>query len=222
MQENHRTRVAAVRREKTRQRLLESALVVFAEKGPEAAIVDDVITRAGVSRGSFYNYFKTNDELLEALAVAISNDMLRIVDPVVQKHTDPVIRLSLGLRLLLHAIRQSPTLAAFISRLRWPASEHRLEGIRYLSRDILDGMRRGCLSVKSDRVALDVYLGTFFRAAHTIAHADVPDAYPEEVTQCILLGLGVRTARSAQTIELPLPELRFDGTSILGKIIARR
>jgi AcrR family transcriptional regulator len=86
-----------------RQRLLESALIVFSEKGPEAPVIDDVIKLAGVSRGSFYNYFKTNDELLEAVAVVIRNDIIRIVDPVLREHTDPVARIALGLRLLLQA-----------------------------------------------------------------------------------------------------------------------
>jgi AcrR family transcriptional regulator len=222
MQENHRSRVAAERRKKTRQRLLESALVVFAEKGVEAAIIDDVITLAGVSRGSFYNYFKTNDELLEAVAVAITNDMIRIVDPVVQKHADPVIRLALGLRLLLHAVRQCPTLAAFIARLRWPSSKNQHEGIPYLSRDILEGMRRGGLPIRSYRLALDVFLGTFFCAANTITQDDVPESYPEDITRCILLGLGVDVAKSSKAIEFSMPELSFDGTSILRKLIERR
>ena len=82
-QENHRTRVAAERRKRTRMRLLESALVLCAQQGPEAPMIDDVIQHAGVSRGSFYNYFKTYEELLEAVAVQVGEDLVRIVDPAV-------------------------------------------------------------------------------------------------------------------------------------------
>ena len=219
MQENHRTRVGAERREKMRRRLLESALVVFSEKGPDAPVIDDIIKLAGVSRGSFYNYFTTNEELLEAVAVAISNDIIRIIDPVVREHADPVIRVSLGLRLLLQAVRQSPALAAFISRVRWPNVDSPLEGVGYLARDIRAGMESGDFSISAFRVALDVFIGSFFSAANTLTVTDVPDSYPEEITRMVLLGLGVRATKAAKVVQLPLPEIRFAGTEILGNVM---
>jgi AcrR family transcriptional regulator len=215
---NHRTRVAAERRERTRARLLESALAVFAEKGPGVPVIDDVITHAGVSRGSFYNYFKTNEELLEAVAIQVGNDLVRIVDPAVCAHTDPVHRMAMALRLLLHSMRQAPVLAAFIARLRWPKEGVQLEGTRSVSRDILEGMRTGALTVNSFRVALDVFTGTFFCAANTIVHENVPDSYPEEISECILHGLSVQTAKALQAMAIPMPTLSFDGTSILSKL----
>jgi AcrR family transcriptional regulator len=217
-QTNHRTRVAAERRERTRTRLLESALAVFAEKGPEVPIIDDVITHAGVSRGSFYNYFKTNEELLEAVAIQVGNDLIRIVDPAVCAHTDPVLRMATALRLLLHSMRRAPVLAAFIARLRWPKEGALLEGTQSVSRDILEGMRTGVLTVNSSRAALDLFVGTFFCAANTIVHENVPDSYPDEISECILHGLSVQAAKAMQAMALPLPTLSFDGTSILSKL----
>ena len=48
--EDHRIRVGAQRREKTRLRLLENALAVFNAKGPDLAVTEDFIAAAGVSR----------------------------------------------------------------------------------------------------------------------------------------------------------------------------
>jgi AcrR family transcriptional regulator len=217
-QTNHRTRVAAERRERTRTRLLESALAVFAEKGPGVPVIDDVITHAGVSRGSFYNYFKTNEELLEAVAIRVGNDLILMVDPAVRAHTDPVIRMAMSLRLLLHTMCRAPVLAAFIARLRWPKEGALLEGIQNVSRDILEGMRMGVLTVKSFRAALDVFVGTFFCAANTIVHEDVPDSYPEDISECILHALSVKAATAMRAMAIPMPTLSFDGTSILSKL----
>jgi AcrR family transcriptional regulator len=219
MQENHRTRVGAERRERMRLRLLESALVIFSKKGPEASVIDDIIKLAGVSRGSFYNYFKTNEELLEAVAVAVSNDIIRIVDPVVREHADPVIRVALGLRLLLQAVRQSPALAAFIGRLRWPNVDSPLQGVGYLSRDIRAGMESGDFSISAFRVALDVFIGSFFSAANTLTVTNVPDSYLEEITRMVLLALGVRAAKAARVAQMPLPEISLAGTQILGNLM---
>ncbi len=52
----------------TREKLIEGAVVVFAEKGYANATVDDVIREAGVSRASFYMHFPSKVGLISALA----------------------------------------------------------------------------------------------------------------------------------------------------------
>ncbi len=51
----------------TRERLLEAAKKVFAEKGYHAAGVSDIIETAGVARGTFYLYFKSKRDVFTAL-----------------------------------------------------------------------------------------------------------------------------------------------------------
>ena len=51
---------------RTRQLLLDTALAVLAERG-EGFSVADLIARAGVSHGTFYNYFTDRDQLVQAL-----------------------------------------------------------------------------------------------------------------------------------------------------------
>jgi AcrR family transcriptional regulator len=199
-------------------RLLESALVLCAQKGPEAPVIDDVIQHAGVSRGSFYNYFKTYEELLEAVAVQVGDDLVRLVDPAVCRYEDPVLRLALALRLLLSLMQRAPVLAAFVARLRWPEENKLPEGIRSVTRDILEGMRTGMLAVESSRVALDVFLGTFFGAAHTLMREKVSSSYSEEVSECILNALSAEGVRAMEAMATPLPVLSFEGTAILSKL----
>lgn len=62
------TAVDSVRRQKTRQRLMDAALEVFAEQGVHAAAIETVAERAGFSRGAFYSNFETKFELFLALA----------------------------------------------------------------------------------------------------------------------------------------------------------
>jgi AcrR family transcriptional regulator len=64
--------VPAGKREQTkvqnRQAILDAAREVFGEMGYEAASVRDIIRRTSLSVGAFYNYFRSKDELCEALA----------------------------------------------------------------------------------------------------------------------------------------------------------
>ena len=50
-----------------REAILDAALTVFAERGYEAARLDDMAAKAGVAKGTLYLYFKDKGALFEAL-----------------------------------------------------------------------------------------------------------------------------------------------------------
>src|SRR2546426_835383 len=69
----------AQKRDSRRAQLLEAALSLFSEKGYYATSIADIIERAQVARGTFYNYFDGKrqifnqllDQLFEAVTVVI-------------------------------------------------------------------------------------------------------------------------------------------------------
>jgi len=65
--------------EARRAAILRAALGVFAERGFEAARLDDVAARAGVAKGTLYLYFRDKEALFEALIrTAVSPVMERL------------------------------------------------------------------------------------------------------------------------------------------------
>lgn len=188
---NHRTRVGAERREKMRARLLESAFLVFARRGADATVIDEIITTAGVSRGTFYNYFHTNEELFAVVAAEVSNEILRIVDPVLQQYTDSAARIACGIRMVIELARTHAPLAAFV--VRGGPSAVAAGGLAgdYLLRDIKAGMASGRFSTLHPRLAYDLVLGPVLAACHTVLTEDVPASFAEELAQAILQALGV-------------------------------
>lgn len=50
--------------QKTKQQILETAMRMFSEKGLENVNVEDVVKEVGVTRGAFYHYFKSREELI--------------------------------------------------------------------------------------------------------------------------------------------------------------
>lgn len=69
---SHVVLLSAGKREQTklanRRAILDAAREVFAELGYESATVRDIIRRTGLASGTFYNYFRSLDEVFEALA----------------------------------------------------------------------------------------------------------------------------------------------------------
>ena len=59
----------------TCERLLQAARAVFARRGCNDATVDDIIQEAGVSRGTFYIYFKNKLGVFEELITRVIGDL---------------------------------------------------------------------------------------------------------------------------------------------------
>jgi len=53
--------------QKTKQQILETAMSMFAEKGLENVNIEDVVKEVGVTRGAFYHYFKSREELIASV-----------------------------------------------------------------------------------------------------------------------------------------------------------
>ncbi|ALX16536.1 TetR family transcriptional regulator [Burkholderia cepacia JBK9] len=188
---DHRTRVAAQRRERMRARLIESAMLVFAEKGIGASVIQDVIAAADVSQGTFYNYFRTNEELLEAVTQELNDELLRLIETVVGAYEDPARRIACGVRMFLYAARAYPLLARFISAAGVHAVGPSSLIYVYLPVHIQQGLATGRFQGVTVELALDMIAGTALTTIHRFTENGEVAESPEQIVAAILRGLGV-------------------------------
>ncbi len=209
---DHRPRVAAERRERMRARLLDAAFDLAATGGPEAVTIDAVIARAGVARGSFYKYFDAPATLLQALAVEVSDAMIRAMHPFMEQLADPAERMASGVRTVLRLVRQSPRMGAFLARSGWPAVQRSHSLFTLVGVDIAAGMASGRLRAMHIDLALSALTGTVLGAMHAITSHDTPADLPEQAAAAILraLGLPADEAEDLATRPLALPTLATD------------
>lgn len=66
--------------ERTRRKLLDAGAEVLPVRGYHEARVDDIVTAAGVSHGTFYRYFDSKDHFFRALAQQASAQMIEMLD----------------------------------------------------------------------------------------------------------------------------------------------
>ena len=99
------TRVAgqpAVRdKDATRQRLLDAAEQVFAEKGYHGTVVDDIIRVSDSSKGGFYFHFPNKQAIFLALVDKLVPRLAAAIDRAIAGETDPVAQLDAALRTVL-------------------------------------------------------------------------------------------------------------------------
>ncbi|HBJ93995.1 MULTISPECIES: TetR/AcrR family transcriptional regulator [Ponticaulis] len=62
-----------------REAILDAARLVFAELGYETTTVRDIIRRTDLASGTFYNYFKSKEEIFEALAETSAAEFGRLL-----------------------------------------------------------------------------------------------------------------------------------------------
>ena len=77
------------RRERTKA-LSDAALALFLARGIEVVTIEDITTRAGVAKGSFYRYFDDKQALVEALFAPVASKVMAAFDESIAKLRDAV------------------------------------------------------------------------------------------------------------------------------------
>ncbi|HXG80241.1 MAG TPA: TetR/AcrR family transcriptional regulator [Sphingomicrobium sp.] len=219
---DHRVRVAAERRERMRARLIEAAFSVFGKHNAEPAVIDQVIRLAGVSRGSFYNYFDSSEDLLKAVAIQVGNELMQAVAPVVEAREDPVERMSAGIRSWMVLVRAHPQLAAFFRRAGLYVLEQDTQVRVDLPRDLIAGMQSGQFTVGELELGFVLVAGTVLAAINTLALGEAPADYGNKLAQRVLMALGVDSSQAQRIAMLPLPDAELPETSIIVRASAER
>jgi AcrR family transcriptional regulator len=67
-------KLATVKAEETRERILDSALKLFREKGFDETTMRDIAAEAGVATGAAYYYFRSKEELVMAFYVRTADE----------------------------------------------------------------------------------------------------------------------------------------------------
>ena len=199
----HRTRVGRERRARTEARILAAAVKVFGRRRSAPPVIDEFIEAADVAHGTFYNYFKSTDELLQAASKWLEDDLIVSIVGAMSTVKDPGERLCTGVRLWLRKARADRVWCAFVVRqqLRGALVE------REVTRDLRAGLRSRAFAAPSLPVARDLVIGTALEAMVRMSVARVPSAYVAGVVRVILRGLGLKEAAIAKALSRSLPPM---------------
>jgi len=198
---DHRTRVGLERRARTEGRIVEAALRVFAERGPDAPVIDEFVQAAGVARGTFFNHFESVEELLHATSAWTTREMLQSIDEAMEGIDGPTLRLGVGLRLFFARAQREPVWCRFVARV-WE-----IGGLELPVRDLDAGIRLGHFRVPGREAARDLLFGGIRQALHRIGEGRVPPAFGDQMTDLCLQALRADGRHIAAALAHALPEL---------------
>lgn len=181
--------------------IVERAIPVFAQHGPDVPVIDDFVKAAGISRGTFYNYFQTTDELLEATVETLSNEVIAMIVPVVRDIRDPLLRFATAARLYYRRATHDPMFRAFLGSVS-SVGALALENARG---DLEQAMELGLIKVRDVELAQAIAAGIMVFALKTRAAQVADDEHGSQVVRAILAGLGTAPTRIERTLRQPLP-----------------
>jgi AcrR family transcriptional regulator len=169
--------------------LLEAGLVVLAEKG-EALTISDVVARAEVSNGTFYNYFADRDELIDALAEH-SLISLAAQSATQTADQDPARRFAFATLRVLRRVADDPTWGRAVLRLLDRRGSYSRDIGSYLREDLSAGFDEGRFAFGPDEITLDVLLGLIVMSIRRIVRGEVGAQHAERVLERALAILGI-------------------------------
>jgi len=213
---NHRTKVAESKRATTRHKLLNAAMRLFSDHSGPTPVIDDVIREAKVSRGTFYNYFDSLDEVLAAISQELSDQMTTGILPVYDVLQEPWQRLSVGFRLFMVRAMLDRKWAGFVTRV--DAWQHNTLVARYIEADLEQGKARGQFSFDRLDVATDFIMGASAYCIQTIRDGvPEPNLYMDAQVKMALTCVGCNRETCEQGVTFSLSHLQAwatdDGSS---------
>jgi AcrR family transcriptional regulator len=196
------------KRERTRKSILEAAFGLIGNEKGLTVRIEEVCAAAHISRGTFYNYFTSLEQLFEVLAIELSHDLNRALvstwdetrshaegsNAAIQHYLNYARRDSAWAWAMVHLSAFGPTFGAEA----WDACH----------RSIAKGIEAGEFDVPNATVGRDLMTGTVMATVRTMLRSgDSRSSQPRIVAYHVLRALGVDDTRAKDITEKPLPDI---------------
>lgn len=201
-------------RARNRQGLIDAAAQLMAEGGPENVTVSAIAERADLGAGTFYNYFRSRDEAVEAVIASVVETMGQRLDAMTVDLTDAAEIYSFSLRHLMGTAVSDPLWGWLMVRLGI-AHEQLISTLGPRARrDLMVGVDSGRFQIPDVDVATAMTFGSLLSAIH--AHLDGGGSSdPSQVfAEFSLRMVGIPAAQAAEIARRRLPPLPSLGEAV--------
>jgi AcrR family transcriptional regulator len=190
----------------TRERILDAALQVFAQKGYHRAVVDDIVRASGTSKGAVYHHFPNKEALFLALVDEFSARLAEAIAGAIAGSHGALGKVEAALRAGLETFARHRELARILlleSVSLGPAYQAKRAEVHgrfaALIRAYLDqAVAEGSIPPLDTRVATLAWLGAVNEVVIQWLHGGEPDLLTEVVpalTPMLLRTIGAPTSR---------------------------
>ncbi len=178
----------------TRTMVVAAARELFGRRGYANVRTEDVVRRAGLTRGALYHHFRDKRELFAAVVEEAERSLLEVVASATEAHEDPVDRVLASMHTALEAFGEAEfrqiALADAPAVLGWPALR-RIDdryALGHFKRTLADAMDAGALTRHAVEPVAHVLMGAVLEGSMLVMRSDQQEAMRGRVA-CIFSDL---------------------------------
>ena len=195
------------KRERTRKKMLDAAFGLIGNEKGLTVRIEEVCAAAHISRGTFYNYFTSLEQLFEVLAIELSHDLNRALVSTWDETQSHAEGSNAAIQHYLNYARRDPAWAWAMVHLSAFGPTFGAEAWEACHRSIAKGIDAGEFDVPNASVGRDVMTGTVLATVRTTLRFGGDPSQPSIVAYHLLRALGVPDARARKIANSPLPDI---------------
>lgn len=192
------------KRDKTRNRLLMAAQGLVIEGGFAALTVNNLTDRAEVALGTFYNYYRTREDVLEDMwelwVAAHEVDAVAITEGM----HDSLAIVATKVRQTMHQSTPGSDLGRLLFECNLPTERYILKIRRFFKQDLEAGMACGAFKVDNEVIVISMVSGSIYGVMQDINRGVLEVSAIDEVAEMTLRLLGVPPEVAATQARLPI------------------
>jgi AcrR family transcriptional regulator len=195
------------KRERTRKRIFEATFGLIGHERGLNVRIEEICAEAEISRGTFYNYFTSQEELFQVLAVELSHNFNQALIATLDTIESRAHRTNAAIQHYLIRARRDPVWGWAMVHLSSAGPMFGAESHAACLETVAQGMKNGEFDVPNAECGRDLILGTILSSMISILRGEVSRAQPRAVSRHLLRALGVADVRAREISESSLPEI---------------
>ncbi len=204
---SRRKEIGAERRERTRQKLLAAGARVIAELGEKKASIDDFIRVAGVARGTFYNHYSTNKELLDDLWATFGRAPFLLIQRSCEDLHDPAERLATEARMVFDGAARDAAWGWLVYAMSADGETISDDLLQYPRPDLEIGRKLGRFQFDDLLSACDLVVGSVRWGLRAVLEEDRPARCGDAMCILLLKALSIDEVEARRIVARPLPKI---------------
>lgn len=196
------------RQQRTRAQLVRAAAILIADKGVEGLRLREVTDAADVGFGSFYNYFASKEELVEAVAQDLMVLLAESLGARVEALADPVEAASAAHRWFVRTAVEDPRTARLVVNLDQADVRFQERILPFGERLLQAGVERGrFLPRTSPLTTVHYVVGATLAVTRGVLDGRLGADAESETAEVLLQALGVDAEQAREVAHLRLPSV---------------
>lgn len=187
---------------RTRAALVAAGFDLLAERPIDAIPIDDLVAKAGVAKGSFFNHFADKHAFAAAIAAEVRGEIELRVSAANHGVTDPVARIAGGMRVAAEFALTQPKRATVMFRSHGSSLAQHNPLNRGLRQDLEAAAAQGLIRPEASATGVLYWLGLCHALMLAIVEDTMPPRDAEERLHDMLVmgltGLGVDATRASE------------------------